>query len=71
MIPVEKKVSCKSAGNYRPICLTSVVGNVLKIIITDVIVDLLKKRNLIIDLQHWFFGKNDHFTLNKKWLRVY
>ena len=60
--PIYKKGDRKSAGNYRPISLTSVVGKMLESIITDAIVEHLETHNLIMDSQHGFRQKRSCLT---------
>lgn len=54
VIPIHKKGSRKSHGNYRPMSPTSVVGKLMKAIIRDAIVEHMMKNGLFCDEQHGF-----------------
>ena len=54
VIPLFKKGSKKSPGNYRPISLTSVIGKVMESIVRDAIVKHMVDNNLFTDDQHGF-----------------
>ena len=67
VIPIFKKGSKKSAGNYRPVSLTSVVCKVLETIIRDQIMKHLQDNNLLSDQQYGFRG---HRSTTLQLLRV-
>ncbi|KAI8481821.1 hypothetical protein Bbelb_404260 [Branchiostoma belcheri] len=52
--PIHKKGSRTTAGNYRPVSLTSVVGKTLEAIIRDALVQHMSAANLFTDAQHGF-----------------
>ena len=54
VVPLFKKVSRDSLGNYRPVSLKSVVGKLLEKILRDRIYGHLENHGLIRDSQHGF-----------------
>ena len=50
--PIFKKGSKASAGNYRPVSLTSVLCKVMESILRDAIVDHLTVNKLLLPSQH-------------------
>ena len=54
VIPIHKKRNKKQPGNYRPVCLTSVVGKLMESIVRDNIVDHMMENTLFVDAQHGF-----------------
>eukprot|EP00061_Rhincodon_typus_P007232 g28737.t1 len=53
-VPLFKKVGEEKLGNYRPVSLTSVVGNLLEGILRDRIYMYLERHGLIRDSQHGY-----------------
>ena len=52
--PIHKKGSRSSAGNYRPVSLTSIIGKVMESIIRDHLVQHMMDNALFCDAQHGF-----------------
>eukprot|EP00061_Rhincodon_typus_P001907 g16100.t1 len=62
VIPLFKKRNWDNPGNYRPVCLSSVVGNLLERILRDSIYDYLEKHSLIRNGQIGFERGRSCFT---------
>ena len=60
--PLFKKADKSNPGNYRPVCLTSVVCKLMESILRDKIVEFLEKNNIIRDSQHGFHNKRSCLT---------
>ena len=52
--PIHKKGSKVVPGNYRPVSLTSVIGNMMESIVKDQLVEHMMLYNLFCDAQHGF-----------------
>ena len=62
IIPLFKKGSRNKSVNYRPVSLTSVIGNLLETIIMDHMMDFLVKHKLINTSQHGFLKARSCLT---------
>ena len=60
--PIFKKGSKASAGNYRPVSLTSVLCKVMESILRDAIVDHLTVNKLLLPSQHGFMKSKSCLT---------
>jgi len=60
--PIFKKGNRNKADNYRPVCLTSIIGKTFEAIIRDALVRHLEDNYLITDSQvhNTVFAKDDH-----------
>ena len=61
-MPIFKKGSKLSAGNYKPASLTSQVGKIMKSCLNDIIIEHLNKYRLTKDSQHDFTSKRSCLT---------
>ena len=61
-MPLFKKGSRNKSENYRPVSLTSVVCNLLEILIRDNMVEFLVKHKLINTYQHGFLKARSCLT---------
>ena len=59
---IHKKGSRSYSGNYRPICLTSVVYKTIEILVKGKKITHLEGNNLIVDSQHGFRNKPSCLT---------
>ena len=60
--PFFKKGSCKAPGNYRSVCLISVVVKLFESVIRDVIMEHLLHNHLLSNQQHGFITKRSCMT---------
>ncbi|WP_187791321.1 reverse transcriptase domain-containing protein, partial [Salmonella sp. S090_02723] len=54
VVPIFKKGSRSSPGNYRPVSLTSIVGKMFEGLLRDYIQDYVTINSIISDSQHGF-----------------
>ena len=54
VVPIFKKGKRDDPGNYRPVSLTSVCGNIMEKMVRKEIVDHLERNEVISDVQHGF-----------------
>ena len=61
--PIFKKGSQLSARNYRPVSLTSQIGEIMESCLKDIIIEHLNKYRLIKDSQHDLTSKRKYLSL--------